>query len=50
MGLILTLAIVSILLVMIGIAFKGILWVTGLGALLLLATFVMLSASSRSTS
>lgn len=48
MGLILTLVIVSILLVVVGIGIKGILWLAGVGALLLLATLVLMAASGTS--
>lgn len=48
MGLIIALVVVSILLVVVGIGVKGILWLAGIGALLLLATFVLLISGRTS--
>ncbi len=47
MGLIVALVVVSIVLVVLGIAIKGILWLAALGALLLLGTFVFVGVTSR---
>lgn len=49
MGLIVALVVVSIALVVLGIAIKGILWLAAIGALLLLGTFVFVGVSSRAS-